>query len=573
MGSEPVARSLAQLHVQRNRARQGAWSAEPQADALGQFGLLFEAPVVAAVPDAVAAGAVAPQGSAAVADSLDPVAGVAAKCVLPERQRDDAPWTVGELVSTLRGRLENHGTVWVVGEICNFRPAQSGHVYFTLKDGEAQLGAVLFRRQAAMLRWQPSDGAAVLLRGRLSVFEGRGQLQLIAESLEPRGAGALQVQFEQLKAKLRDEGLFEAARKRTLPAFPRRVGVVTSLQGAVIRDIVTVCRRRHGCINLLVYPAAVQGVGAAAEIAAGIRYLNRAAEQPTHLHRKERGEGGARSSQAVDLIVIARGGGSAEDLHAFNDEALARAIAGSALPVVSAVGHETDFTIADFVADLRAPTPSAAAEMITESQHRVEERLQALGARLYRAVRFQQVSARQRFTRLATGGVLQRTQDAIERRQQRADVLGERLERASADLRRDMRERLRGLEARLQRQDTRVQLRHARTMLLGREERLLRVGMGLALRPAQQLERASARLQQRGAALLVRPRQRLERAAARLEALSPLAVLERGYALAFTEDGRLVRSAGQLAAGDTLVARFAKGSVVARVSEVRSETG
>ena len=535
MRGEPVAQSLAQLHTQRNRARQGVRTSEPAADALGQFGLLFEAPTpasdLAPNPNPV------PDQSLTVTTRAEAVPAPAS--VLPERHRDDAPWTVGELVGTLRGRLEQHGTVWVVGEICNFRPAQSGHLYFTLKDGEAQLGAVLFRRQAAMLRWQPTDGAAVLLRGRLSVFEGRGQLQLIAETLEPRGAGALQAQFEQLKAKLREEGLFEAERKRPLPGFPQRVGVITSLQGAVIRDIVTVCRRRHDCMNLLVYPAAVQGSGAAAEIAAGIRYLNRMAEQAL--------AGNAGGSQAVDLIVIARGGGSAEDLAAFNDEALARTIAASTLPVVSAVGHETDFTIADFVADLRAPTPSAAAEMITESHHRVEERLQALDARLYRAIRFQQMSARQRFTRLATAGVLRRTQDGIERRQQRVDVLTERMERAVAGVHRDARESLRALEARLQRQDVRTQLRHARTLLLGRTERL----------------------RQAGAALAVRPGHRLERAAARLEALSPIAVLDRGYALAFTEGGTLVRSAEQLQAGDMLVARFAVGSAVTRVEALK----
>ncbi|GAA3761049.1 exodeoxyribonuclease VII large subunit [Terriglobus aquaticus] len=543
MEREPVAPSLAQLHVQRNRARQAKWSAEPTADALGQFGLLFEAPAPPVVEPIVEVAAAETRSVAPVPGPVTASVEVAPEVVrvaeragvLPERTRDDAPWTVGELVGTLRGRLENHGTVWVVGEICNFRPAQSGHVYFTLKDGAAQVGAVLFRRQAAMLRWQPGDGAAVLLRGRLSVFEGRGQLQLIAEMLEPRGAGALQVQFEQLKAKLRDEGLFDAERKRALPAFPRRVGVVTSVQGAVIRDIVTVCRRRHGCMNLLVYPAAVQGTGAAVEIAAGIRYFNRVAE-------------GGQPSQVVDLIVLARGGGSAEDLAAFNEEALARTIAASHLPVVSAVGHETDFTIADFVADLRAATPSAAAEMITESQHRVEERLQALESRLYRAVRFQQMSARQRFTRLATAGVLQRTQDGIERRQQRVDMLSERLERASIDVRRQAADRLRRLDARLQRQDVRAQLQHARTVLRSRVDRLEKLGAGLT----------------------VRSKHRLESASARLGALSPLAVLDRGYALAFTEGGAIVRSAEQLTAGERIVTRFASGSAVARVEEIRS---
>lgn len=565
MGSELVPKSLAQLHAERRRAAsQGSGSSsgspkgerkadlKPVVDEIGQFGFSFEAPPVAAPAPAVEIA----RRETVVAE-VERV--VAPPLVLPHRGRGDAPWTVGELVGTLRGTLEGHGVVWVVGEICNLRPAASGHLYFTLKDGDAALGVVLFRRQATMLEWKPTDGAAVLLRGRLSVFEGRGQLQIIAESLEPRGAGALQLQFERLKAKLRDEGLFEAERKRKLPAYPRRVGVVTSLQGAVIRDIVTVCRRRNGCMNLLVYPAAVQGVGAAAEIAAGVRYFNRVAagsEAASHLSRKERGEGGARSfqvvdSQVVDLIVLARGGGSAEDLAAFNDEGLARAIAASALPVVSAVGHETDFTIADFVADLRAPTPSAAAEMITESQHRVEERVQSLGARLFRAVRFQQMGARQRFTRLATEGVLRRTQDAIERRQQRLDVLAERLERAVAAQRRASWDRLRVLTTRLERQDVRQQLRHARAVLDSRTARLLRSGE----------------------ALLQRPANRLERAGARLAALSPLAVLQRGYALAFTADGKLLRSAGQLAPGETMVTRFAEGHAVSRVIEARVDDG
>ena len=258
------------------------------------------------------------------------------------------------------------------GEISNCRPAPSGHIYFTLKDGEAQLPVVVFRRQALLLRFKPQDGLAVLARGRVSVYESRGQLQLIAERLEPRGAGALQRAFEQLKARLLAEGLFAALMRKYgyFPAFPQCVGVVTSTSGAVLHDIVKVIRRRHARLHLLVYPATVQGPACAASVAAGIRWFNQ-------------------NPGRVDLIVIARGGGSIEDLAGFNDEALARTIAESDLPVVSAIGHETDFTIADFVADLRAPTPSAAAELITAAQHRIEERVQALDARARRAIRYQ----------------------------------------------------------------------------------------------------------------------------------------------------------------------------------------
>src|SRR6185437_9342761 len=273
-------------------------------------------------------------------------------------------FSVAELVSTIRGRLEHdHPDVLVEGEISNCRAAASGHLYLTLKDGDAQLPVVLFRNRAQLLRFRPQDGLAVLARGRISIYEQRGQLQLIAESLEPLGAGALQLAFEQLKARLLAEGLFDSARKRPLPAFPHCVGVITSTSGAVLHDIIKVTRRRHAPLNLLVYPATVQGPGSAASVIAGIRFFNAHPEK-------------------ADLILIARGGGSIEDLAGFNDEALARAIAASGLPVVSAIGHETDFTIADFVADLRAPTPSAAAEIITAAQHRIEDRIAALDARV-----------------------------------------------------------------------------------------------------------------------------------------------------------------------------------------------
>ncbi|MGB7985671.1 MAG: exodeoxyribonuclease VII large subunit, partial [Terracidiphilus sp.] len=246
-------------------------------------------------------------------------------------------WPVRELVGQVRELVElEYGDVWVEGEISNFRPAPSGHVYFTLKDAEAQLPVVLFRRQAMLLRFRVEDGLRVLVRGRVSVYEQRGQMQLVAETMEPVGAGSLQLAFEQLKARLKLEGLFDEERKRPLPGFPHTVGIITSPTGAVIRDFLNIVARRHSGLNVLLCPVTVQGDSAPAEIEAALAELN--------------------SDGLVDVIVVARGGGSLEDLAAFNSERVARAIALSRLPVVSAVGHETDFTIADCVADLRAPT-------------------------------------------------------------------------------------------------------------------------------------------------------------------------------------------------------------------------
>ena len=246
-------------------------------------------------------------------------------------------WAVCDLVAQVREMVEQeYGDIWVEGEISNFRPAPSGHVYFTLKDAGAQLPIVLFRRQAMLLRFRPEDGLHVLVRGRVSVYEQRGQLQLVAETMEPVGAGSLQLAFEQLKQRLKAEGLFDADRKQPLPLFPHTVGIVTSPTGAVVRDFLNIVGRRHSGLNVLVCPVSVQGESAPAEIEAALAELN--------------------ASDLVDLIVLARGGGSLEDLAAFNSERVARAIASSRLPVVSAVGHETDFTIADFAADLRAPS-------------------------------------------------------------------------------------------------------------------------------------------------------------------------------------------------------------------------
>ncbi len=434
-------------------------------------------------------------------------------------------WSVRALVFDIRRQVEGeYENVWVEGEISGCRTAPSGHIYFTLKDDEAQLPVVLFRRQAGLLRFRPADGLAVLVRGRVSLYESRGQLQLIAETMEPRGAGALQLAFEQLKARLLAEGLFDASRKRALPAFPRCIGIVTSPGGAVIRDVVTIVRRRHARLNLLVYPATMQGVSSPASVAEGIRWFNA-------------------NPSLVDLIVIARGGGSPEDLAAFNDEGLARAIAGSALPVVSAIGHETDFTIADFAADLRAATPSAAAELITAEQHRVEERIDALAARVERAGHFHLIHARQRLGRLSAEAVLNRLRDAVGRRDQRLDELRLRLEGLA----------MRRLRVGAQRHDLLAE-RLQRRELMGRI-----AGMQRRLQNLDQSLRVSAN------GMIAVRQARLSRASARLEALSPLAVLSRGYALVYGADGRLLRSAAETAEGQMIRARLGRGTVDAEV--------
>jgi exodeoxyribonuclease VII large subunit len=461
-----------------------------------------------------------------------------------------APWSVHDLVNDLRQHVETaYADLWVEGEISNCRAAPSGHIYFTLKDGEAQLPVVLFRRQAQLLRFRPQDGQTVLVRGRVSVYESRGQLQLIAETLEPRGAGALQLAYEQLKARLLAEGLFDAGRKRPLPAFPRTVGVITSTSGAVLHDIVKIVRRRHARLNLLIYPATVQGPECAASVAAGIRWFNQG--QPNQSQRKKsrrKNNQPVQLSAQADLILIARGGGPLEDLAGFNDEALARAIAASALPVVSAIGHETDFTIADFVADLRAATPSAAAELITAAQHRIEERVEGLDARARRAVRYQLMLARQSFTALSVTRIQDRLQALIGRRTQRLDDLRHRIESIANRHLRARASQLAALAARTERQNPAIRLALAR----------------------RRLEAASQSLSQLALSAIAARSTWLDRAAARLDALSPLAVLNRGYALVYTSEGTLLRDAAETHPGQTIRARLAHGSLTAEVKSTGS---
>jgi exodeoxyribonuclease VII large subunit len=438
-------------------------------------------------------------------------------------------WPVHELVGQVREHIEQeYGDVWVEGEISNLRPAPSGHIYFTLKDAGAQLPVVLFRRQALLLRFRPEDGLHVLVRGRVSVYEQRGQMQLVAETMEPVGAGSLQLAFEQLKERLKSEGLFDPARKRPLPAFPRTAGIVTSPTGAVISDFLNIVGRRHSGLNVLLVPVSVQGDSAPSEIEAAIAQLN--AVQPG-------------DEALVDVIVLARGGGSLEDLAAFNSERVARAIAASRLPVVSAIGHETDFTIADFVADLRAPTPSAAAELITEAQHKIAEHIAAQSHRLDRAAHFQLLQVRQRLAHVPVSRAESRLTALLRRLAQRLDDLAFRQESSAAGQLRRLQARVASLAAAVLRHDPRQRLAQARERLQACRNRLDR---GVE----RTLQRSSAR-----AGVLD----------ARLRSLSPLAVLDRGYALVLDASGSLVRSTAQLAPGDPLKTRLAGGVFTSRV--------
>jgi exodeoxyribonuclease VII large subunit len=435
-------------------------------------------------------------------------------------------WTVRDLIASVRTQLEREYTdLWLEGEISNFRAHSSGHLYFTLKDDAAQIRVVMFRSAARLLRFRPDDGMQVIARGRVTVYEERGELQISAEYLEPKGAGALQVAFEQLRAKLEAEGLFDEARKKPIPSLPRRIGIVTSPQAAVLRDILNILQRRHHTANVLIYPAQVQGEAAPLEVSAGIRYFNKA--------------------RNVDVIIVARGGGSFEDLAAFNHEELARVVATSAIPVISAVGHETDFTIVDFVADLRAPTPSAAAELVIRSRQEIEEQSESLRKRLEHAIRYRLLMARQMLTELAQHSAFARITDGLGRRQQKLDDLGYRLEKAERRILDQHRRRWELVAAAVRHYDLARQLNTMRQGLDGRTSAL-----------------ASA-----FRTLLLQRRSMLERLAGSLAALSPLAILDRGYALVFDASGKLLKDAGKVKPGDDISARLARGEITATVKK------
>jgi len=456
---------------------------------------------------------------------------------------------VRQLVSEARELVEaEFGDVWVEGEISNFRPASSGHIYFTLKDAEAQLPVVLFRRQAMLLRFRPEDGLHVRVRGKVSVYEQRGQLQLVAETMEPVGAGSLQLAFEQLRDRLKAEGLFDSESKRPLPAFPRTVAVLTSPTGAVIRDFLNIVNRRHSGLSVLVVPVAVQGDNAPGEIEDALLRTN--------------------ESGLADMIVLARGGGSLEDLAAFNSERVARAIAASRLPVVSAIGHETDFTIADFVADLRAPTPSAAAELITEAQHQVEELIAGLTNRLVRAARFQLLQSQQRLARTSIAYAQQRVTTHLHRLEQRLDDLGFRVESAIGEILRRRHGVMLELSSAVLRHDPRQQLSAARERLAACRSRLDHALQRSLAAARYRCESAETRTFRAGQVSLAARRAAHANLRGALQALSPLAVLQRGYALVLDQDGAVVRSVGKLAAGQAVQTRLGDGSFSSQIKAI-----
>ena len=436
--------------------------------------------------------------------------------------------TVSQLAAQLAAMVEERfPAVWVEGEISNFKVYQSGHAYFTLKDDGAQMRCVLFRNRARRIRFTPGDGLHVLVFGGIEVYAQRGEYSLVVELLEPRGLGALQLAFEQLKERLAAEGLFDASRKRPLPRFPRKIGIVTSPTGAAIRDMLRVIGRRFGQIHIVIAPAKVQGEGAAQEVAQGVRELNALGD--------------------VDVIIVGRGGGSLEDLWAFNDEMLARTIAASKVPVISAVGHEVDFTIADFVADLRAPTPSAAAELVVREKQAVAESVADLTRRLG----------------VATARTLARQRDRLLTMQRR------RVLTDPARPLRDLERRVDDARARLRRAMT-AAMRHAAhrfelsTQGLRNQSPVLRT-----LDNRRQLTRLSAELTRSAARELDRSRHRLRVAVGRLHSLSPLAVLARGYSLTRSPEGDVIRAARQVRVGDDVSVLLHEGSLDCRVTATK----
>ncbi len=444
--------------------------------------------------------------------------------LIPERKI----WTVSELTGRIRELLAAaFPGVWVEGEISNFRDAQSGHLYFTLKDEKAQVKCVCFRTTAMRLKFRPEDGLKVRVRGSISVYETRGEYQIYVENIEPAGLGALQLAFEQLKKKLEAEGLFRPERKKPLPLLPLRIGVITSPRAAALRDILRIMRRRFPNVRVLIYPVRVQGDGAAEDVVKALGYFNSrgAAQTP------------------VDVVIVARGGGSLEDLWAFNEEIVARAIAASEIPVVSAVGHETDFTIADFVADVRASTPSHAAEIVLQTREAFDTHIAQLRVSMAERVRFLIVHRRNQLHELVKDRAFRRAEDLVREYRQRADELSLRLGDALHDKLAVLRERFTEARARVAAFDLRVRL------------------SAMRLRAAH----SESNLQMRIDRLLVAKRQRLERLLLQVEERSPLRVLERGYAIVYDAAGQVVRSAEQVAPGSEVSLRLAKGRIIADV--------
>jgi len=431
--------------------------------------------------------------------------------------------TVSQLTSGIKDLLESaFDEVWVEGELSNIRRPPSGHLYFTLKDEESQIRGVIFKQQSRLLRFELEDGQHVICWGRVGVYERRGEYQLILDYAEPRGIGSLQIAFEQLKGRLAAEGLFDADRKRPLPLLPQRIGIVTSPTGAVIQDMLHILRRRFENIEVLLCPVKVQGEGAAQEIAQGIEYL---------------GEEGK-----VDVIIVGRGGGSLEDLWAFNEEAVARAIFVSPVPVISAVGHETDFTIADFVADVRAPTPSAAAELAVQQKRDLVRVIDVLTERLSRGMDRLLIRGREQI--IGAQGRIKDPRRRVEDLRLRLDEYGGRLAQATLRTWRENRERAARSSQLLFVRDPRHAIRFLR----------------------EDIDQLTKGLRGGMTAILDSKQKGWEKEGARLDALSPLAILRRGYSITRRlPDGLILRAADQVEGHGQVSVRLHRGELICRV--------
>jgi exodeoxyribonuclease VII large subunit len=436
-------------------------------------------------------------------------------------------WSVSQLTRRIKALIEGQvGGVWVSGEISNWKLAASGHAYFTLKDSDSQIDAVMFKGKLDRVRFTPEAGLEILAHGSVTVYERRGNYQIVIDDMQPRGMGALQLAFEKLKKKLSDEGLFDEAHKKPLPLLPKRIGIVTSPTGAAIRDILNVLGRRFANVHVILHPARVQGTEAAAEIAAGIRALD---------------------AWGVDVMIVGRGGGSLEDLWPFNEEPVVRAVFEAKTPIISAVGHEIDFSLTDFAADLRAPTPSAAAELVVRERQALADAVAAYRRRLAEALGRKAERLRHRLDSARGSFVFRRPEDLLRQQRQALDEVNMRLEES--------------LRSRVQ--DYRTRWEHAARALK-------------YVSPAKRVERAHERLASLRGSLLRSGKQlsgvqraRLEGAAGKLHALSPLAILGRGYGLTWKEPEHvLVRDAATLRPGDSVRLRFARGSATAKIATI-----
>jgi exodeoxyribonuclease VII large subunit len=441
-------------------------------------------------------------------------------------QPDRRALSVSELTARIRDLLaKNFNDITVEGEISNCREAQSGHFYLTLKDEKSQIKCVWFKQQMRGVKFRPEDGLKVTVRGSISVYEQRGEYQIYVESMEPSGRGALQLAFEQLKKRLEAEGLFDAKHKKPLPLLPSRIGLITSPKGAAVRDVVRILKRRFHNVHIIVFPVRVQGEGSAEEIVRALRFFNQ--------------------RQLADVLILARGGGSMEDLWSFNEEIVARAIFDSQIPVISGVGHETDFTIADFVADVRASTPSAAAEIVVQTRREFDKHIADLQQTLVEQIRYRILVLSRRVHELGARRGFRRPLDLLRQQRQRADEMTSRLAL--------------GLRARLEQSRKRYTAAHLRIFRFDFRAKISRLH--------RQLESQTAELAKRIERLARVKRDRLEKLRLQLEERSPLKVLERGYSIVTDSSGAVLRDASAVSLGDTVSIQLLKGKLTTEIKK------